>query len=242
MRVLVLSDIHANLTALQAVLAAAGKVDATWCLGDLVGYGPDPNECIDLIQEQPGLVCLKGNHDAAACDQIGVDGFNADARVSVKWLRAVISEASLRFLRALPDQSIQGNVTLVHGSPRNPIWEYIQDARTASENFEFFTTDFCLVGHTHVALLYLQPDGVAFAHPALPSFLEGESLQPRAILNPGSVGQPRDRDSRAAFVIFDPETKLWEQHRVAYDIASVQKRIIKAKLPSRHAARLSGGW
>jgi diadenosine tetraphosphatase ApaH/serine/threonine PP2A family protein phosphatase len=242
MRILVISDIHANLPALEAVLQAAGPVDATWCLGDLVGYGPDPNACIDLVRQQPGLICLKGNHDAAAIDQIDVDAFNTDARASVHWLRSQLTASSLEFLRSLPERSVQRNVTLVHGSPRNPVWEYIQDSRTASQNFEFFDTDFCLVGHTHIPILYLQPEGVAFAHPTFPDYLEDNPLEPRAILNPGSTGQPRDRDPRASFAIFDPDASHWEHHRVEYDIPSVQKRILDARLPIRHAQRLGEGW
>jgi diadenosine tetraphosphatase ApaH/serine/threonine PP2A family protein phosphatase len=207
-----------------------------------VGYGPDPNACIDLIRERPNLVCLKGNHDAAAIEQIDVNSFNTDARTSVYWLRSQLTKSSLEFLRTLPERSVLGDVTLVHGSPRNPVWEYIQDSRTASLNFEHFTTEYCFVGHTHVPILYILPDGVAFAHPVIPDFLDGKPVQPRAILNPGSTGQPRDRDPRASFAIFDPETKHWEHHRVEYDIASVQQRILDANLPPRHALRLEEGW
>jgi predicted phosphodiesterase len=124
MRVLVLSDIHANITALQSVIDDAGTIDGVWCLGDLVGYGPDPNECIELIRSIPNSICLLGNHDAAALGQIDLESFNREARVSANWMMTNLNQDSLEFLSELPDKLIIGEVTLSHGSPRNPVWEY----------------------------------------------------------------------------------------------------------------------
>jgi diadenosine tetraphosphatase ApaH/serine/threonine PP2A family protein phosphatase len=242
MRVLIISDIHANRTALEAVIADAGPIDAAWCLGDLVGYGPDPNECIERVQELPQLTCLLGNHDAAALSQIDVDSFNPDARLAIHWTRSTLSAASLAFLRGLPDIAVIDDMTLTHGSPRQPVWEYILDTRTATLNFDFFDTPYCVVGHTHLPVLYYLPDESRVARLIVPDASMQLALAPRTILNPGSVGQPRDRDPRAAYAVLDPEQNLWEYHRVSYNVSEVQERMEKAELPERHIQRLSAGW
>lgn len=242
MRILVISDIHANLTALEAVLADAGDVDAVWCLGDLVGYGPDPNECIATVRRLPNLVCLLGNHDAAALDQIDVDNFNTDARLALYWTRRTLTKESLGFLFGLPERTVIDCVTLAHGSPRQPVWEYLLDTRLATINFDKFDTPYCFVGHTHLPVLFYLPDDSLDAHLIVPEPSMQLTMAPRAILNPGSVGQPRDRDSRAAYAIYVDDQNLWEFHRVEYDITSVQERMEKAQLPSRHIQRLESGW
>jgi predicted phosphodiesterase len=242
MRVLVISDIHANFTALEAVLNEAQDIDTVWCLGDLVGYGPDPSECVTRIAELPNLVCLLGNHDAAVLGQIDDDTFNPDARLAIQWTHDALDPDSLSFLGGLPEKSVFDHVTLTHGSPRQPTWEYILDTRTATVNFEFFQTPYCLVGHTHLPVLYYLPDESRMARLIVPEPLMQLILAPRAILNPGSVGQPRDRDPRASYAIYDIEQNLWEYRRVPYDIASVQKRMESAGLPERHIIRLSAGW
>jgi diadenosine tetraphosphatase ApaH/serine/threonine PP2A family protein phosphatase len=242
MRVLVISDIHANLTALEAVLKAAGPVDSVWCLGDLIGYGPDPNECIQRVKTLPNLVCLMGNHDAAALNQIPLDTFNREARLSIEWIQGVLKPENRAFLTTLSEREVVGQVTLSHGSPRNPVWEYLLDTNSAAENFFYFDTQLCFVGHTHLPILYLShPETNRLERRLLQ---DGDRIQftERAILNPGSSGQPRDHDPRAAFALFDPESSTWETHRVAYDIPSVQKRILAAGLPFRHAQRLLEGW
>ncbi len=242
MIVLVISDIHANLTALETVLADAGAVDAVWCLGDVVGYGPDPNECIQRVRSLPNLACLMGNHDAAALDQIDVEAFNTDARISLQWMREALSAENKDFLKRLPERLILDQVTLAHGSPRNPIWEYILDGRIARPNFDFFTTLYCMVGHTHIPVLYQTTSKSPGIKMTIPDVEQRIPFATRAIANPGSVGQPRDRDPRAAYALFDTELHVWEQRRVAYDIAAVQKRILAAGLPERHAIRLAEGW
>lgn len=242
MRVLVMSDIHANLTALQAVLTAAGEYDAVWCLGDLVGYGPDPNECIEVMASLPNLTCLLGNHDAAALGQIDLETFNKEARISAAWMQSTLTARSFQFLTNLREKIVLGQITLAHGSPRNPVWEYLLDKFTAALNFRHFDTQLCFTGHTHIPSVFIENESRREIEwrripPNFPL-----TLRSRAILNPGSVGQPRDRDPRASFALFDTQTNTWEIHRVTYDVVSVQSRIQHAGLPDRHAIRLSAGW
>ena len=242
-RILVISDIHANLTALEAVLADAGEVDETWCLGDLVGYGPDPNECIHRIRSLPKLTCLMGNHDTAAIGNLALVSFNHDARRSLVWHKETVTKKNLTFLTGLPsDVVVCGKVSLAHGSPRDPIWEYVMNALTARINLGFFSTPWCFIGHSHMQVVFQQcarRDSVDIV--VLPPG-EGYELTERAILNPGSVGQPRDHNPRAAYALFYPEKKIWEPRRVEYDIQAVKTRILEAGLPPRHAERLAGGW
>ncbi|MRS03181.1 metallophosphoesterase [bacterium] len=241
MRILVISDIHGNLTALEAVLKSAGNVDQTWCLGDLVGYGPDPNECIDKIKVIPNLTCLIGNHDSAALGQIDLQAFNQDARVSISWMKSKLKADSLKFLRSMSDKKVVEEITLVHGSPRDPIWEYMLDVHTAAENFGYIEKKICLVGHTHIPITFsLQKDGLTIDWEMVEA---GQiyRLNKKCFLNPGSVGQPRDHDPRAAYAFLDTERNTWQPMRIEYDVESVQKRILKAGLPRKHAARLSSG-
>ena len=242
MPILIVSDIHANLTALEAVLKDAGDVDGVWCLGDLVGYGPDPNECIARISALKNLVCLLGNHDAAALNQIDIEAFNHEAKKSIQWLFSILTQESIDFLMGLPERKVLDKVTLVHGSPRNPVWEYILDLNTAKKNFDYFSTPFCFVGHTHLPLIY-QFDGTR-SGVILTASEEGVAtpMVERSMFNPGSVGQPRDHNPLASYALFDPSKLTWENHRVPYDITSVQKRILDAGLPFRHAQRLAEGW
>ncbi len=242
MKTLVISDIHANLTALEAVLEDAGKVDNVWCLGDLVGYGPDPNECIERIAQLPNLRCILGNHDAAALRNIEVDAFNPEARTAILWTQQRLTPANSEYLQSLPERVDVDHITLVHGSPRQPVWEYLLDTRTATVNFGYFDTPYCVVGHTHLPVIYYLPDEGLTAQLIVPENTTQMTLAPRAILNPGSVGQPRDRDPRASYAVLDFTDYTWEWYRVAYDIPAVQERMRKFNLPERHIARLSAGW
>jgi predicted phosphodiesterase len=243
MRILVISDLHANVTALEAVLADAGDVDETWCLGDVVGYGPDPNEMVEMVRVIPNLTCLLGNHDVAVLGQMDEAVFNTEARRSLLWQKKQLSDGNKGYLDSLPQKAlVRGDATLAHGSPRDPVWEYILNTLVARLNFQSFETSFCFVGHSHIQCMFkldLNKDRVSLE---VPKAGEVHKLTPRAILNPGSVGQPRDRDPRAAYAIFDPDALTWEPRRVAYDFAAVQKRIRAAGLPEKHAARLGEGW
>ena len=242
MRILVISDIHANYPALEAVLASVVTVDAVWCLGDLVGYGPHPNECIERISALPNLTCILGNHDAAVIDSRNIDKFNDEAGHSIYWTKREITKTNLEYLATLPEMVKTDWVTLVHGSPRIPTWEYLIDQLTALVNFAFFETQIALVGHSHLPLAFIvDKDGQninrSLVHPD-----EIIKLETRAILNPGSVGQPRDHDPCASYGILDPEAKTWEIRRIAYDIKSVQAAMKKAGLPEKLSFRLAEGW
>lgn len=242
MKILVISDVHANKTALDAVLQEAGEVDATWCLGDIVGYGPDTNECVECIRSLPNLLCVKGNHDLAISNTDSLYEFNFAASQAIVLSRKIVKPENMSFLEQLPETVRNELATLSHGSPRNPIWEYVLDSIVAAENFLEFSTPLAFVGHSHIPFMFvLNPDGTSvdrqYPIPETPIPLTG-----RAILNPGSVGQPRDNDPRASFGIFDPQEMTWQIQRVSYDIAAVQDRIRKAGLPEKHALRLSEGW
>lgn len=242
MRILVFSDIHANLNALEAVLNAAGEIDAAWCLGDLVGYGPDPNECIERIQSLPNLVCTLGNHDAAAIGKLDTISFNEEARRSVHWMKKTLSQENIKFLKSLPEKSVFGHATLVHGSPHNPVWEYLLDPYVAYENLSFFETQICLYGHTHLPMVFIFSADMQSMDWHLLVNGETITLESRCFLNPGSVGQPRDHDPRSAFAIFTPEKNSWELHRTTYDVKNVQQRIFDSGLPQRFGQRLEEGW
>jgi predicted phosphodiesterase len=243
MRILVMSDIHANYTALEAVLKDAGEVAETWCLGDLVGYGPDPNAVVEEVREIKNLTCLMGNHDVAVIGRMSLETFNGDAKRSLMYHEQVLSASNMEFIRSLPSKpKTRSEATIVHGSPRDPLWEYILNSTTASLNFSHFETGWCFVGHTHIQCSFTLQNGsgqvaAEYAKPdaALP-------LKSKLILNPGSVGQPRDRDPRAAYAIYDSAAHTWTPKRVAYNIAEVQKRIRDAGLPEKHAARIAEGW
>ena len=243
MRILVISDIHANYTALEAVLADAGTVDETWCLGDIVGYGPDPNATVELVREIPNLVCILGNHDVAVTGKIPFDVFNGEARRTLEYHERVLTADNMDFLRSLPSNlKVRGEVSIVHGSPRDSVWEYILNTLSARLNFDHFTTNWCFVGHSHLQCMFqlnMDTDRVNLA-----PIRAGEPimLRPRAILNPGSVGQPRDRDPRAAYAIYDTDGHIWNPRRVMYNIPEVQNRIREAGLPEKHAIRIAEGW
>ena len=244
MRTLIISDIHANLTARKAVLEDAKPYDQVWCLGDVIGYGPDPNECVELLRTINPLKCIKGNHDAAILGEIDIGAFNYEAQASLRWLRSEIRQGNLRWLRNLEESLAFDEVTLVHGSPRNPIWEYLMDPLLARENMRAFSTKVCLVGHTHIPCVFHVEDEPSQST-KLYTMSAGDTFTPenKAIINPGSVGQPRDNDPRSSYMIYDDEEEArWEFYRVSYDIEKVAKRIMAAGLPHRHATRLAKGW
>ncbi len=242
MRTLVLSDIHANLVALEAVLAdAAGLWDRVWFLGDLVGYGPNPNECVERLRSLEPLA-LSGNHDWAVLGKLDTDEFNDDARKLVRWTRHELTEENRAYLSSLPPLHVEAPFTLAHASPRHPVWEYILDLQTALENFDYFETRCCLVGHSHIPSLFALDESAAELNFYLIGHGDTIDLNlGRLILNPGSVGQPRDGDPRAAYALLDDETLSWEFHRVAYDIGETQQRMRRHKMPHRLIERLEYG-
>jgi predicted phosphodiesterase len=240
MRILVFSDIHSNLTALDAVLARELNVDAYWCLGDIVGYGPDPNECIERVRALPNLLCVRGNHDAATLGEVDQQTFNHEAGLAITWTKRVINAESKEYLLTLPERETYNDITLVHGSPRNPVWDYVMDFMTAVRMFTFFDTRVCLVGHTHVPAIWTENAGKAPTGPVME--FHKTKIMGKTILNPGSVGQPRDHNPQASYAILDPDALTWELRRTPYDIQDVQKRIKKSGLPWRHALRLADGW
>jgi len=243
MRILILSDVHANLTALETVLTDAGTFDQAWFLGDLVGYGPDPNECIQRMRAIPNLIALMGNHDAAALGELNTAAFNVEARQAVFWTQKNTTIENLEYLKSLPATTqVAPEFTLAHGSPRQPIWEYILDERGAEENFHFFDTSYCFIGHSHLPSIFYLPNGRSRVEITIPEANQRYEMSPRSIINPGSVGQPRDHDPRAAYAILDTENLIIDFRRVEYDIAAVQARMKIAGLPERHIIRLEGGW
>jgi predicted phosphodiesterase len=243
MRILIISDIHANLVAFEQVLDdAKGEWDYVWCLGDVVGYGPKPNECCDLLKTMPHL-CLAGNHDWAALGRLDIRTFNADARRAVTWTQETLTDENLDYLAALPTTFVLGQYTLVHGSPREPVWEYILDPLIAALNFPQFETPICLVGHTHTPVIYQQVSEQGETDAIPPTYREPKDLNgQRLIINPGSVGQPRDNNPDAAYAILHVEDKVFEHRRIPYDIRATQDQMRRANLPDRLIARLDHGW
>lgn len=244
MRCAVISDIHANLAALEAVLKDIGdRVDRIWCLGDLVGYGPDPNECVARVREED-IVCVVGNHDWAALGKINLNDFNPDARRACYWTMEKLAPEHKDFLDRLPVSLVLGEFTLVHGSPRAPIWEYITQPDIARENLAYFDTRVCLVGHTHVPLVFYLPS--EDAPNCERRWISGRDTlqlkQGRWILNPGGLGQPRDGDPSAPYFLLDTERMEIEVRRVPYPFEKTQKRMEKAGLPANLILRLAFGW
>ncbi len=244
MEIVVLSDIHANIEALEAVLEHAGGWDELWFLGDAVGYGPDPEACVTRLTSLEPKVWLAGNHDHAALGIIDTSEFNPEAKRAAEWTSEQLSEVSRASLEAAKPriEVAEHGATLVHGSPRQPIREYILNASTAAENFDSFETELCLFGHTHLPVVYQEAfDGTlrVVLEPGAPISIEPGA---RWMVNPGSVGQPRDGDPRASYMRFDSETRSFTLHRVDYPITITQAKILAAGLPPRLAARLEYGW
>ena len=239
MRVAVLSDIHANLVALDAVLGALGTVDAVWHLGDVVGYGPDPDGVVGRL-ESIGAIGVRGNHDAAALGGDEIEWFNPDARAAMEWTRRAIGPQTQRWLNAQPLTRTEGDFTLVHGSPRDPVWEYVTSVPVARANISTLSTRYGLHGHTHVPIAFREDDGridVISPGPGSELALDHASL----LLNPGSVGQPRDGDPASSWLLIDTEARRIQWGRASYDVAAVQSAMTTAGLPARLIGRLTHG-
>ena len=241
MRIAVLSDIHSNLVALDAVLGSLGTVDAVWHLGDMVGYGPEPDGVVERLRAV-GAIGVKGNHDDASCGGESIERFTPDARVAAEWTRSHMSEETRAYLIGLPErlEPQRGDFTLVHGSPREPLFEYLDNAAAARDNLTALTTAYCLVGHTHVPLIIREENGLIRAR-----LVESDSrigLDERStFLNPGSVGQPRDGNPGASYMLVDTAAGHATWQRVRYDIEATQAAMVAAGLPPRLARRLRFG-
>lgn len=239
MRAAVLSDIHANMEALDAVLAAMPPVDAVWHLGDVVGYGPHPDRVVTRLREI-GALGVRGNHDAAALGGPEIEMFNVDAQRALRWTRSVMTDETTAWLAALPERVERDGYTLVHGSPRDPIWEYVSTTPIARAAMAALTTPAGLHGHTHVPVAYIEDDGrLEVMSPGAGSRLVFDDR--RVLLNPGSVGQPRDGIPTASWLLLDTDAGAATWHRTAYDISAVQDAMVEAGLPGRLVMRLSHG-
>jgi predicted phosphodiesterase len=237
-RVGVLSDIHANFVALETVLADMGPVDSLWVCGDTVGYGPEPSDVLALLVERKATM-VAGNHDRAVATGEDLDLFNPAAAAAVRLHQQWLSALERDMLAALPRTLATSDVTLCHGSLRDPLWEYVTNPKSAAASLALAKTSHCCAGHTHVPSLFRANKG---RQPGRVGYDTPYPLAPRAFLNPGSVGQPRDGDARAAYAVLDLAVGTVTFHRSMYRIAETQRRIHERGLPSILADRLDFGF
>jgi len=241
----VISDIHANRPALEAVLEAIGEtgVEELWCLGDLVGYGAEPDRCTEIVRERCDF-SLSGNHDLAVLGEIDVSTFSETAATAVEWTQGVATEETLSYLRGLSPQGSRAGFGLFHASPRDPVWEYVLSLDQAEAGLDAMEERVGLIGHSHVALFFTRPAAKRPTYAQGAQASDGAGLEVatgRWLLNPGSVGQPRDGDPRAAWLELDTEAWTARYHRVPYDIDAAARAILDAGLPSPLAERLRIG-
>jgi diadenosine tetraphosphatase ApaH/serine/threonine PP2A family protein phosphatase len=217
-----------------------GDFDAVWSLGDIVGYGPQPKQCMALLRSLPNVVAIAGNHDLAAAGALGIDNFNSLAAQAALWTWQQLSEEERDWLEGLPKSQTEGDFTLVHGSLLDPIWEYLVETREATQHLSQQITPYCFVGHSHLPLLYYEAPGRAVGR----ALCDGDAValeSDRLFANPGSVGQPRDGDPRAAYALLDTDARLVSFHRVPYDVSVTQDLMLRAGLPEALAERLAHG-
>ena len=249
-KIAVIGDVHGNIPALEAVLSQCDGCDAVWCVGDTVGYGPYPNECVSRVREL-GAVTVAGNHDLGSLGTIDLLSFNTYARRACEWTGEVLSEDARDYLDSLAlRKRVTNDVLLVHGSPRDPVWEYVLNMGQALEVFGSFDERICFHGHSHSPLVFKSLVGESgeldesAVQPTVPGDgyrleLEGDR---RYLVNVGSVGQPRDGDPRACYVLFDPDEGLITYRRVLYPVAEVQEKMKEEGLPEFLARRLADGY
>jgi predicted phosphodiesterase len=242
MKVAIISDIHGNRQALEAVLAdiADGSAQELWCLGDLVGYGAEPDACVELARENADL-CLAGNHDLAVADKIPLDEFSRGAGIAVRWTQEVISAENRDYLATLRPSATRADVGLYHASPRDEVWEYVLSALLAELCFDAARHRINLIGHSHVALSFERPEGQPATGETRREASEIDVGEGEWLLNPGSVGQPRDGDPRAAWMLLDTDRGRARYHRCEYDVAGAASAIRAAGLPDSLAERLEFG-
>ena len=241
MRVGVISDIHGNAAALEAVLDALDgeRPDAVWCLGDLVGYGPDPNRCCELVAHHADL-SLVGNHDLGVIGAIPLEEFSPDAAAAARWTETVLTDFSRAYLESLHPQAAVDGAELFHASPRDPVWDYVLSEPVARESLELTEAPLVMVGHSHVPLAMVLENGRAKGGLA-PGGHEVDLARGRWLLNPGSVGQPRDNDPRAAYLLLDFGGHKASFMRVPYPVERTQAEIRERGLPETLAQRLALG-
>jgi diadenosine tetraphosphatase ApaH/serine/threonine PP2A family protein phosphatase len=242
MKVAVTSDIHGNRHAFEATLEAVAASDAAelWCLGDLVGYGAEPDACVELAREH-AAVCLAGNHDLAVTGELSLDEFSRGASLAAEWTREVIGAENLAFLESLSPQGQEGSLGLYHASPRDPIWEYVLSALLAELCLDEQRHRICLIGHSHVALSFVRHEGELATGEPRRGGTRLDVASGEWLLNPGSVGQPRDGDPRAAWLLVDLDDLTVSFRRTDYDVAGAAAAIRAARLPDSLAERLEYG-
>jgi diadenosine tetraphosphatase ApaH/serine/threonine PP2A family protein phosphatase len=242
LRALIVSDIHSNLEAFQSVLddaEARGGFDQVWSLGDLVGYGPDPSACIDLLRHYDHRA-VAGNHDLASIGKLSLEAFNPYAAAANRWTSAQLSQEQTDYLSGLELKLELDEFTVVHGSPRDPIWEYVVSVEAAVASFLHFDTYWCLLGHSHIPFV-CRPSEAGAEFLVFPLDAPVALSDERVIINPGGVGQPRDGDPRASYAIYDSEAETVVHHRVEYDIPATQEKMRRHDLPQMLIDRLSEG-
>jgi predicted phosphodiesterase len=243
MRFAFISDIHANLEALEAVFEdiSSQNIDEVICLGDIVGYGANPNECCDLVKKNCPVTLL-GNHDAAAVDQLSTQHFNIHAKIAIEWTSQNLKIDSEEFLETLPFKATKPSMTLVHATPYEPnMWYYITSLEEAAFNYQFFDTQLCLVGHTHIPIIIvLDKDKELYVHQDSVVRLD-DIKESRLLINVGSVGQPRDRNPKSCYGIFDSDAGEFSYRRVSYNIEKTQAKMKKIKMPEFLINRLQDG-
>lgn len=242
MRVAVVSDVHGNRHAFEAVLDAVEEAGAEelWCLGDLVGYGAEPDACVELARRH-AAVCLVGNHDLAVLGTIPFDQFTRGAELAARWTTEVIAPESLAYLAGLEAQRLDEAVGLYHASPRDPIWEYVLSALQAELCLDALQHRVACIGHSHVALAFSRSAGLPATGETCPAGTELDVGEGEWLLNPGSVGQPRDGDARASWLMLDTSAWTAAFHRTAYDVSGAAAAIRAARLPDSLAERLPHG-
>ena len=242
MRVAIVSDVHGNRHAFEAVLDAVEASDAEelWCLGDLVGYGAEHDACVELARRH-AAVCLAGNHDLAVCGELPFEQFTRGAELAARWTQETISAESLAYLAGLEPQQLGEAVGLYHASPRDPVWEYILSPLQAELCLDALRHRIACVGHSHIPLAYSRPDGMPASGETCPAGTELDVREGTWLLNPGSVGQPRDGDPRAAWMLLDTGAWTASFHRTEYDVAGAAAAIRAARLPDSLAERLPHG-
>jgi diadenosine tetraphosphatase ApaH/serine/threonine PP2A family protein phosphatase len=242
-KVCIIADVHANLPALESVVLDAGEAEAFWSLGDVVGYGPYPNECMSMLDEL-GTLSVAGNHDLGSIGELSLSRFNRDAYIANQWTSTVLEPGNIRRLRDTPVARADEDTgaLMVHGSPRDPVWEYIHSEEQAGRDFDSFSEAQCFHGHSHVPAVFVLGGTGEVDH--LDHGVSGEvHLEPgcRYLINAGSVGQPRDGDPRACYVMFYPSQGLVSYHRVEYDVGRTQARMEEVGLPVFLINRLGQG-